>query len=319
MLSPGSTAAISALALLGCAATSARRGSAAAPGGGPSGTGAAPPAEIARASLGTLTVDQVAARQRARGGAAARSAGHLGQLHDLVPRRLAQRGRGGRRDRPGAPVRAPDVHADQERRRQRLRQQDGRGRRQHQRDDLLRLHRLRRRHPADGDERGDHAGGRSDGQPRSAQEAGGDRARRGRRGAPLLGRGQRRRDPRRADVRAGLQDAPLPLAGDRLDEGHQGDHPGEGGRLLQEVLRAQQRGAGDRRQDRRGGDAVGDRRRLRRRSPVEEAPQGRGPARARAAERGAHGDHPAGPGRSAGDRLPGAGAGGRPTAPPTRC
>ena len=56
MLSPGSTAAISALALLGCAATSARRGSAAAPGGGPSGTGAAPPVEIARASLGTLTV-----------------------------------------------------------------------------------------------------------------------------------------------------------------------------------------------------------------------------------------------------------------------
>jgi len=56
MLSPGSTAAISALALLGCAATSARRGSAAAPGGGASGTGAPPPTEIARASLGTLTV-----------------------------------------------------------------------------------------------------------------------------------------------------------------------------------------------------------------------------------------------------------------------
>src|SRR5450631_4341943 len=56
MLSPGSTAAISALALLGCAATSARRGSAAASGGDASGTGAPPPTEIARASLGTLTV-----------------------------------------------------------------------------------------------------------------------------------------------------------------------------------------------------------------------------------------------------------------------
>jgi zinc protease len=56
MLSPGSTAAISALALLGCAATSARRGSAPAPGGGASGAGAPPPTEIARAPLGTLTV-----------------------------------------------------------------------------------------------------------------------------------------------------------------------------------------------------------------------------------------------------------------------
>ncbi|HEX3903645.1 MAG TPA: pitrilysin family protein [Polyangia bacterium] len=58
-MSPGSTAAISALALLGCAATSARRGSAAAPGGGPSDTGAAPPpTEIARAPMGTLTVSK---------------------------------------------------------------------------------------------------------------------------------------------------------------------------------------------------------------------------------------------------------------------
>ena len=57
MLSPGSTAAISALALLGCAATSARRGTAAASaGGGASGDGTPPPTEIARAPLGTLTV-----------------------------------------------------------------------------------------------------------------------------------------------------------------------------------------------------------------------------------------------------------------------
>ena len=57
MLSPGSTAAISALALLGCAATSARRGTAgASTGGGASGDGAPPPTEIARAPLGTLTV-----------------------------------------------------------------------------------------------------------------------------------------------------------------------------------------------------------------------------------------------------------------------
>jgi zinc protease len=59
MLSPGSTAAISALALLGCAATSARRGAAAPGGGGSAGENAgsgAPPTEIARAPLGTLTV-----------------------------------------------------------------------------------------------------------------------------------------------------------------------------------------------------------------------------------------------------------------------
>jgi zinc protease len=57
MLSPGSTAAISALALLGCAATSARRGTGAgSPGGGAPGDGAPPAIEIARAPLGTLTV-----------------------------------------------------------------------------------------------------------------------------------------------------------------------------------------------------------------------------------------------------------------------
>src|SRR6185312_10707671 len=58
MMNGGHTAALSVLALLGCAAASARRGSTAvAGGGGP--TGAPPVAtEIARAPLGTLTVSK---------------------------------------------------------------------------------------------------------------------------------------------------------------------------------------------------------------------------------------------------------------------
>jgi zinc protease len=58
MLSPGSTAALSALALLGCAAASARRGAAALPAGSAGATPPRPPTEIARAPLGTLTVSK---------------------------------------------------------------------------------------------------------------------------------------------------------------------------------------------------------------------------------------------------------------------
>jgi zinc protease len=59
MTNAGQTAAISVLALLGCAAASARRGSTAAAGGGSAGGGPpAAPVEVARAPLGALTVSK---------------------------------------------------------------------------------------------------------------------------------------------------------------------------------------------------------------------------------------------------------------------
>ncbi len=57
MLNPGQTAAISMLALLGCAAASTRRGAAAVGSGSGSGA-AAGPTEIARAPMGALTVSK---------------------------------------------------------------------------------------------------------------------------------------------------------------------------------------------------------------------------------------------------------------------
>ena len=132
--------------------------------------------------------------------------------------------------------------------RRRVRSRHRGGGRQRQRDDLLRLHRLRRRSAAAGAGAGGAPGGRSDDEPGSAQAPGRHRARRRRRGAAVVGRGQRRRHDGRADVQAGLQGPPLPLAGDRLDEGHQGDHAGEGGRVLQALLRAEQRRARHRRE-----------------------------------------------------------------------
>ncbi len=254
--------------LLGCAAASRpprpadrrahrRRASARRSSGGRS-----PDRDRARAA-GHLVGQQVAARQRPRGRPAAGPAGDRRQLHDLVPRRLAKRGRHGRRDGPGPPVRAPDVHPDEERPAQRLRHADGGGGRQLERDDLLRLHRLRGRRAARGGGHGRPSGGRPDGQPGPAQKAGRDRARRRRRGEAVVGRGQRRRDPGRADVPAGVQEAPLPLAGHRPHEGHQGLHAGERRRLLPEVLRPEQRRHRRGRQDRRSRDAGHDRGRVR--------------------------------------------------------
>ena len=186
--------------------------------------------------------EQVAPRQRPRGGPPARPAGDERELHDLVPRRLAQRERGRRRDGARPPVRAPHVHADEVRRRERLRSGDGGGGRNRQRDDLLRLHRLRRRSAA----RGAPAGGapriRPDGEPRSAQAPGRDRAGRGGRGAPRLRRGQRRRRPRRAHVQAGVSPPPVPLARHRPHAGHKGGHPGQSAGVLPALLRPEQRG-----------------------------------------------------------------------------
>ena len=73
-------------------AASTRRG-AAAVGSGGGGRRGRTDRDRARAD-GRADGEQVAARQRARDRAAPRSARDRGQLHDLVPRRLAQRGRG---------------------------------------------------------------------------------------------------------------------------------------------------------------------------------------------------------------------------------
>ena len=78
----------------------------------------------------------------------------------------------GGRDRPGPPVRAPDVHADQGAAGGRLRSHHRGGGRQRQRDDLLRLHRVRRRHPARRSWPGGAPRGRPHGEPGAGKAPG---------------------------------------------------------------------------------------------------------------------------------------------------
>ena len=134
--------------------------------------------------LGSLTAAKWRLAQRPGGRAAARPAATAGQLHDLVPRRFAPRKRGPRRDRPGAPVRTPDVHADRRRaptaRFDRAMEEVGGSANAMT---YVRLHRVHRRHaPRRAAARG-AAGGRPHGQPGPAREAGRDRTRGRRRGA----------------------------------------------------------------------------------------------------------------------------------------
>ncbi len=270
-----------------------------------------PPARGGARAAGHAVGEQVAPRQRAHRGADARRDRDQRRLHHLVPRRLARRGRGGGTDRARAPVRAPDVHADQGTAGGRVRPRDRGGGRQLQRHDLLRLHRVHRQRAARraGARRGH--GGRPHGQPGARQAAGRHRTRRRRRGAAGVGRGQRRRQPRRAHVQAVLPQAPLPLAGHGLDEGHQGGHRGQGDRVLPALLQPGERDRGDRRPHRRGGDARRAGAQLRRAAGAGGFDARGSGAGARARRGRARNAGAAGARRSAGRRVPGAGPGRR--------
>ena len=169
-----------------------------------------------------------------------------------------------RQVRPAAFPRAPDVQGQQHHSARRVLQDRGAARRQRQRDDQLRFHRLfpdDRQGPAGA---GDGDGGGPHGQPRSGRRARLSRARRDPGGAPQPGRQRAVRPAGRAADGRAISAPPLPAAGDRLVPRDRGLHPRGRGRLLSPVLRAQQRDPGRRRRHHRGRAAATRRADLRR-------------------------------------------------------
>ena len=202
------------------------------------------------------------ARERARGHRRPEPARTRGRPLALVPDR--HRRQPGRQVGPAPLPRAPDVQGHGADPARRVLEDRGPPRRQRQRHDELRLHRLLpddRQGPAAA-RHGD--GGRPHGQPPPQRRRGLPRARRHPRGAAPARRQRAGLDPGRGAGGRAVAAPPLPPAGDRLDARDRVLHPRGLRALLRDLVRAQQRGPDRGRRRRRGRAAAAGRGGLRR-------------------------------------------------------
>ena len=212
---------------------------------------------------------EVRAGQRARGHPARRRSGADRSGQPAVPRGAGQRGR--RQDRVRAPLRAHDVPGLWPHRSRHPHGAPGggrcdRGEREHE----LRLHRLHRGRAVQRAGAGVVAGERPHGVP--ARHAGPGAAVHPATGRAQRAQGEHRVGAVRAVARGGVPEPvprgpPVSRGGHRVARGHPGRPAGGRARLLQALLRAQQRHPDDRRQHRRPSDQGPDREVLRHHPP----------------------------------------------------